>query len=100
MNFIHLQIVEEKVRGFPYCPDHVAQLSDQYKRGDMLVFKFDENFAKIAFRDRNKEWLTKFILAQQNHDSIFIAAGVAHFTGPYNLLEMLKNEGFTVSSGF
>ena len=64
------------------------------------MIEFDEHFARLALRDRNREWLTKFTLAQQNHDSIFIAAGLAHFIGPYNLLEMLRNEGFTISSGF
>ena len=66
----------------------------------MPVSEFSESFAKIALRDRNEAWLAKFISTQQNMNSIFIAAGLAHFTGPYNLLEMLRNEGFTVSSGF
>ena len=95
--FSTFAVVEAKVQNFSRCPNHVSQYRNQYKSGNVPSSQFDEIYAQIALRDRNREWLDKFMSAQKNHDSIFIHAGLNHFKGPYNLLEMLRGEGFVVN---
>ena len=48
--------------------------------------------------NRNLLWLKQFKQAYQNENisSVFIAGGLAHFIGPYNLIDSLKEEGFAI----
>ena len=79
----------------------------------------ENNYFRIKYimNFRNEIWRPKIIKAHENHNSIFIAAGLAHFITqdhnpnniralkdyievnkslPVNVLDMLKEEGFTV----
>ena len=93
-----LEAVESAVKSFPECPGNVAHLSHNYKSGNMPQSNFSDIFIQVALKDRNQEWLAKFLSAHTQYNSIFIAAGTTHFTGPSNLLEMLRNEGFIIHS--
>ena len=53
-------------------------------------------FSKSALRDRNEKWVAKFQSMYNDYDNIFIAVGVGHFIGPFSLIDMLKEEGFSV----
>ena len=55
-------------------------------------------FIKYLLKERNENWLKKIVSAHQEEEnkSMFIAAGLAHFTEDDNFLDMLKGEGFTV----
>lgn len=47
-------------------------------------------------KNRNESWAEKMLLSSENQ-SIFIAAGYAHFTGFDNVLDILENEGFKIT---
>ena len=52
---------------------------------------------KHWFKSRNKQWLIKILNAHQTlSGGVFISAGLGHFTGPDNVLDMLKAKGFTI----
>ena len=55
-------------------------------------------FIKYLLKERNENWLKKIVSAHQEEEnkSMFIAAGLAHFTEDYNVLDMLNGEGFTI----
>ena len=97
-SFDTLDAVESAVKSFSKCPENVAQLSYKYKSGDIPQFDFSDDFIQLALKDRNQEWLTKFMSAYENYDSVFIVAGVSHFIDPANLLGMLSSEGFAIYS--
>lgn len=52
------------------------------------------------FRQRNKIWLEKFQKAHENqeYENIFLTGGLLHFTGPFNLLDMLEEREFSVTA--
>ena len=43
-------------------------------------------------------WFQKITEAFESHEyeNIFVAGGVAHLIGPFNVLDMLEEEGFTI----
>ena len=47
-------------------------------------------------KNRNEFWIEKMLLSSENQ-SIFIAAGAAHFTGSDNVLNLLESEGFKIT---
>lgn len=47
-------------------------------------------------KNRNESWIEKMLLSSENQ-SIFIAAGYAHFTGSDNVLNLLESEGFKIT---
>ena len=50
----------------------------------------------VLLKNRNEKWIDKFKRMHQVHQQIFIAAGLAHFTMKFNMLDMLKVEGFSI----
>ena len=74
-----------------------------YKSYDIDRFKdafreeSDESaIEEVLLRNRNELWLQKFMKAQAEYENIFLAAGVRHFIGSYNLLDMLEDNGFSI----
>ena len=93
-----LESIESDVQTFSECPENVQNLKNYYLSDNVLEFiNLSEQFISLVLRNRNQEWLSKFLLAHQQHSQIFISAGSLHFTGPDNLLDMLREEGFEVS---
>ena len=50
----------------------------------------------ILLKNRNELWLKKFLEINEQYENIFITAGLTHFIGKHNMLDMLKKEGFSV----
>ena len=50
----------------------------------------------LELQTRNTQWLDRFEKNRQTHDHIFLAGGLAHLIGPFNLIDMLKEKGYTV----
>ena len=91
-----LEGVELGVQTFSKCLENVQDRKNYYLSDNVLEFNLSEQFISLVLRNRNQEWLSKFLLAHQQHSQIFISAGSLHFTGPDNLLDMLREEGFDV----
>ena len=79
-----------------------AQLYKSYDRDLFEEFlgeekEGNENIHEEVFsRSRNELWLQKFMEAHARYENIFLAAGLHHFIGIYNLLGMLIEEGFSI----
>lgn len=66
-----------------------------YIRG--LAYEGGPAYNDPLLRDRNLRWLPK-IDDWQLEDGTVVAAGLAHFIGPNNLLDLLRTSGSTVSA--
>ena len=78
----------------------LLQKRQPYISGDREVFKSIEIGSKKALlKNRNESWLKKFTEAHANpkHNSIFLAGGTSHFVGSFNLIDWLKEEGFSIN---
>ena len=51
---------------------------------------------EVFLRDRNESWLSKLVKAHAEYESIFLVAGVRHFFSPHSMLDMLRDQGFSV----
>ena len=86
--------VEQKIEQYPQCLANVKNFVNQYKTGQMSFSDYSDG--KLALKDRNEKWTAKFKSAYEDYDQMFVAGGVAHFAGPHNMLDMLREEGFFV----
>ena len=91
-------LVNQEVLNFENCMLSYTQFLDQYKAGNIAINSFsDETIDTVLLKDRNEKWLVKFKEAHTQHNQIFLASGTAHFIGNFNLLDMLKKDGFSIS---
>ena len=60
------------------------------------VIKEEVSDEQILLKNRNELWLKKFLEEHEEYENIFIAAGLKHFIGSHNLLDMLEDKGFSV----
>ena len=63
-----------------------------------IIKNYSDHFIHNILRRRNEIWLNKLLSSyeQEGHTRVFIAAGFAHFKGPFNMLDMLQKEGFSI----
>ena len=91
------KIIENTLSGQDF---DILELNVQYLKEQGLtenqIKKIIEVLSKDLLKRRNENWLKKIVSAHQEEESMFIAAGLAHFTEDYNVLDMLKGEGFTI----
>ena len=79
-----------------------AQIYKSYDRDlleELLGEEKEDNediHAEVFSRSRNELWLQKFMEAHARYENIFLVAGLHHFIGIYNLLDMLIEEGFSI----
>ena len=57
---------------------------------------FKNNYNQNLLKARNEIWLEKLLSAHNSYNNIFVAAGLVHFTDNFNILDKLKEEGFSV----
>ena len=76
---------------------------EHYLSGNEEVFlryisTVNDKAKEILLKERNEVWFQKLKEAFESHkyENIFLAGGVAHLIGPFNILDQLKEEGFTV----
>ena len=91
-------LVNNKVLNFEDCILSYTNFLNQYKAGNMSVNSFsDDSIDTVLLKDRNEKWFVKFKNAHAQYNQIFLASGTAHFIGNFNLLDMLKADGFSIS---
>ena len=89
--------VVKAIERYPQCLVKVEDFLGQYKNGNLsLSDGWSTALSEYGLKDRNKKWLAKFQSMYNDYDHVFVAVGVAHFIGPFNLIDMLKEEGFSV----
>ena len=97
--------VVKAIERYPQCLTKVEDFLDKYKNGNLSSDdgwgprqgdNWSTTLSEHGLKDRNKKWMAKFQSMYNNYDHIFVAVGLAHFIGPFNLIDMLKKEGFSV----
>ena len=98
--------VDGLINSFNLCPDIIRTSITSYKKGMPTPYeakglaKWIENHYsmteddELVLKDRNEKWFTQFKSIHKKYDHIFIAAGYAHFTEAFNLIDMLRRDGF------
>lgn len=57
----------------------------------------ERQFFSSLLENRNRKWVSKMLLlAEESDQTFFFAVGAGHLPGRVGLLELLRNEGFTV----
>jgi uncharacterized protein YbaP (TraB family) len=56
-----------------------------------------EETQEAILDERNRNWMPVIAQATQAHDSVIVAAGAAHLIGENGILNLLQNEGWTLT---
>ena len=93
------EAIDEAVLNFDKNCSALTSVIDQYKKGhldDADSISDDSKFVIVMLKNRNEKWMDKFRPVHDAHEQIFTAAGNSHFTKNFNMLDMLKAEGFSI----
>jgi uncharacterized protein YbaP (TraB family) len=100
-------IVNYSLKTLPESTEIIPSLIKAWKNGDpepirdLLIQEIpsDSLYHRILLRDRNKSWL-KIILDAINTEKVppLFVVGAAHLLGEENLLELLAEEGYRIST--
>lgn len=102
---VNLSLIEQVVGNYEQLVDQwkkqISNMAWAYKTnviGGVKTNGKNTILYDIMFRQRNEIWLGKFQKAHGNreYENIFLAGGLLHFIGPFNLLNMLQENGFSV----
>ena len=100
---VNAAFVDTTVAGFESCIAQYEKMIISYRGGalnvNLLNAGFDSEQKKVLLKDRNEEWVAKFKKAHRDsdYDQIFLAGGTAHFIADFNVIDMLKKDGFSIS---
>ena len=74
------------------------QFINQYIKGEPAIAGEAEarEIAMVLLKDRNEKWVGKFQPIHRTHKQVFLVAGLFHFIKSFNVLDMLKAEGFSI----
>ena len=72
---------------------NVKGILKDLSEGNINIMMYNSEF---LLKHRNEKWLPKILEAFNNYNNIFITAGLFHFITDYNLLDILKTEGFSI----
>ena len=56
-----------------------------------------EDMQDALLDSRNRNWIPVITDATQTHDDIVVAVGAAHLIGDQGILQLLENEGWTIT---
>ena len=80
-----------------------SSMKENYLSGDeeaLLQYSgiLDDTAERVLLKERNPVWFQKLKDAFEGHDyeSIFLAGGALHLIGPFNVLDRLREDEFTV----
>ena len=80
-----------------------SSLKEHYLSGNdegilQNINTLSDKVQETLLKERNRVWFQKLKEAFGGHEyeNIFLAGGATHLIGPFNLLDMLKEEGFAV----
>ena len=59
-------------------------------------FNEEDETSVVLLKNRNEKWMDEFQPIHRSYKQVFTAAGNAHFTWSFNMLDMLKAEGFSI----
>ena len=104
---------ERKEQKIQILTNHLQKMIELYKSGEGKLLnehiksmsgpdasdrvqEIQEFVNQKLLKSRNKQWIEKIVESHEDNDSVFIAAGLGHFIEYSNVLDMLKDKGFSV----
>lgn len=71
---------------------------DAYLRQEMPEPDEEENemFQELFVNSRNRRWVTRLLPLMSSGKSCLVVVGAGHLPGKQGLLQLLRNEGYTV----
>jgi len=115
---ISKEIIEKQVKSLEECYEEEGAETQEFISGifpENLLIKnlfqkkreqgWSENIIKrwqdflydLALKRRNEKWFEKLVLAHKTNEEMFVAGGLAHFIDEFNVLDKLKQAGFTIN---
>ena len=95
--------IDKGVLNFNKGVTSLFQFINQYIKGELAIEKAGEaaeaeagESTMVLLKDRNEKWVGKFQPIHRTHKQVFLGAGTRHFIGSFNVLDMLKAEGFSI----
>ena len=105
-NFHKKEDIERQIENLHLCSQVMQITIAHYKKGKPNPYATKglamwienryttDEYDKWSLKNRNKKWLTQFKSVHKNYTHIFVAAGNAHFVSPFNMIDMLREDGF------
>jgi len=103
-----LALLDQALSDYQQVEQLNKRMLDIYLTGDLagLQSLSDEQFAHLdpeirnyfllgGVRERNEHMVVK-LLTMMQEDRVFVAVGALHLPGPFGLLELLRNQGYTL----
>lgn len=93
----------KNIDSFSMYKNEFDEMVDLYKRQDLdsmqnMLLKSEfgsDKYDDLLLNDRNKNWV-KQLKEIMKKESVFVAVGAGHLTGPEGLISLLKKEGYIV----
>ena len=93
----HLLLVAQMVN--PYIKGVQLNIAEKLRKlsySEESIIRDKQDYEQNILKARNEVWFPKIKKAHQEHGPVFVAAGAGHFIHAYNLIDMLKKDGFSV----
>ena len=100
---IDAESINTTISHFEACVSGILAFIHSYRKGTITSEELNKVITdeqkKISLKDRNEKWVVQFKEAYKSNQykQIFLAGGTAHFIAEFNVLDMLKQEGFSIS---
>jgi len=105
-DFVQLKILTETLEKFNVLGDDLNQIVSAWSSGSTdflareMVVKLktkSPDFYKALLTDRNKKWAKVLTRYMEDSGTAFVAVGASHLLGEDSLINMLKEQGYSVS---
>ena len=103
LSLINAKFVNAAVSSFETCISDYEKMIKLYRDGaidiNIVNIGFSSEQKRVLLKDRNDQWVAKFKEAYGSgkYDQIFLAGGTAHFIADFNVIDMLKKDGFSIN---
>ena len=75
---------------------NIAEKLRELGYSEGFIIRNNQDYEQNILKARNEIWFPKIKKAYQEHGPVFVAVGAGHFVDAYNLIDMLRADGFSV----
>jgi len=96
-----IQFLKKVISENDFSESDIEQETQYWKNGNVKAAResqaeLSEEFKQIFLKNRNKDWRRQLIELFKKQEIPFIIVGLRHLIGDNNLIDMLREKGFTV----
>ena len=99
LDIAYINLAEKFKSGEIISIDDLKQLIKQkgvHQYSNMPGMYIDDGALYNTLQNRNKVWTKKLISVHTRYNNVFVVGGFFHFVDDFNVLDMLKKEGYSV----